>query len=201
MNIIYVHGLDSDSQSIKGKLLADYCEQQPQHSVQRPDLNQPPHRVFAQLCDLVASAEQPVLVGSSLGGYFASLVSNHSGCAALLLNPSIQPHVSLQRFFANQTDTGEDAVGYVTDGGWAITRADLQWLAEHRLDGIRHPGKVAVWLKQGDELLDYRQAQQFYDREGVAVILQAGGDHRFSDFAEQLVQVVQTLQQLQAATP
>lgn len=66
------------------------------------------------------------LSGSSLGGYFASLVSNETGCPAVLLNPSAKPHVSLQRF-VNDTvidsiacDDNNDTVIYHATGGWGL---------------------------------------------------------------------------------
>ncbi|MGO2885202.1 MAG: YqiA/YcfP family alpha/beta fold hydrolase, partial [Psychrobacter celer] len=106
MNIIYIHGLDSDANSIKGSLLEEYCRQyDPDIKVLRPDLNKTPDQVFDQMLSLIDSVasknshdQNTVLVGSSLGGYFATLLSNHTGCPALLLNPSIQPHQTLQRF-------------------------------------------------------------------------------------------------------
>lgn len=43
MNIIYLHGFQSSSLSIKGQLLKRYCESRPQWHVHLPDLNMPPH--------------------------------------------------------------------------------------------------------------------------------------------------------------
>lgn len=92
MNIVYVHGLDSDANSNKGLLLESYCQEHyPTIKVHRPDLNQPPEQVFNYLTGWVTELShdtKTVLIGSSLGGYFSSLVSNHTGCGALLLNPS-----------------------------------------------------------------------------------------------------------------
>ncbi len=218
MNIIYIHGLDSDANSTKGRLLEEYCRQyQPDINVLRPDLNKTPDQVFSQLLSLIeglnnknknAETEQfessnTVLVGSSLGGYFSTLVSNHTGCPALLLNPSTQPHVTLQRF-ANEfiLDSNNDdkslknRVLYTTTGGWPITVADLEWFAAHQLSAINYPNKMAVLIKEGDELLDPNQSKIFYQQQGAAVTMQAGGDHRFSDFGEQLPMVIDMLRQL-----
>ena len=113
MNLIYIHGLDSDANSTKGLLLEKYCQHHhPDITVLRPDLNKSPAQVREQLLSLIdglnnskdEQTESPntVLVGSSLGGYFSTLISNQIGCPALLLNPSIQPHVTLQRFLILQ---------------------------------------------------------------------------------------------------
>ncbi|MGP5120664.1 YqiA/YcfP family alpha/beta fold hydrolase [Psychrobacter alimentarius] len=218
MNLIYIHGLDSDANSTKGRLLEAYCQQYyPDITVLRPDLNQAPDHVFEHILSLIQdsnnkvesvkgapfASNNTVLIGSSLGGYFSTLVSNHTGCPALLLNPSTQPHITLQRFAneamsasSNKDTSSDDYVLHSTAGGWNITNADLQWFADHALSTVNHPDKVAVLIKEGDELLTPELAKDFYQEQGAAVTVQAGGDHRFSDFGEQLPMVVKLIQQL-----
>ena len=212
MNLIYIHGLDSDANSTKGMLLEKYCQHHhPDINVLRPDLNKSPQDVFDKLISLVeewGSDSKVVFVGSSLGGYFSTLVSNHTGCAALLLNPSTQPHVTLQRFahdllLNNDSNEGQgedelpkNQILYTTAGGWDITSADLQWFADHQLSEIHYPKKIAVFIKEDDELLNPELSKAFYQQQGSTVILQAGGDHRFSDFGEQLPMVINMLQDL-----
>ena len=221
MNIIYIHGLDSDANSTKGLLLERYCQQyHPDINVLRPDLNKSPAQVFEQLVCLiksldsnenkkvgnikhVSSSKKTVLIGSSLGGYFSTLVSNHTGCPALLLNPSTQPHVTLQRF-SNDVLLGSESedsqlknrVLHKTAGGWNITQSDLQWFADHQLSEVNYPKKIAVFIKEGDELLNSELSKAFYQHQGSAVTLQIGGDHRFSDFAEQLPKIIEQLKRL-----
>ncbi|MEJ6069737.1 hypothetical protein MT378_18485, partial [Psychrobacter sp. 16-Bac2893] len=95
MNLIYIHGLDSDANSTKGLLLEKYCQRHhPDINVLRPDLNKSPAQVCEQLLLLIevlnngkdteADSSNTVLIGSSLGGYFSTLISNHIGCPALL---------------------------------------------------------------------------------------------------------------------
>lgn len=218
MNVIYIHGLDSDENSTKGRLLEDYCRQY--HSdinILRPDLNKTPDQVFNQILLLIENlnsngnhaedgkfkSSNTILVGSSLGGYFSTLVSNHIGCPALLLNPSTQPHVTLQRFAKDsaaknnvEEEDLDSQIIHSTAGGWDITHADLQWFAAHQLSTINYPDKVAVLIKEGDELLNPKLSKQFYKEQGVTVTMQAGGDHRFSDFGAQLPMVIEMLRNL-----
>lgn len=206
MNLIYIHGLDSDANSTKGLLLDKYCQQHHLDiSVHRPDLNQPPKVVFDKLLKLVAELDadsKVILVGSSLGGYFATLVSNETGCPALLINPSTQPHITLQRFEADKSadtlkiDDHQEKILHTTEGGWAITKSDLQWFKRHQLLTVENPSEVIVMLKKGDELLDANLSAAFYKHQGATVIAQEGGDHRFSDFAEHLPEVIEILKQL-----
>lgn len=190
MNIIYIHGLDSDANSTKGLLLKRYCQQyHPDINVLRPDLNKSPAQVFEQLIylmeslnhnenkevkdiDGISNFRDAVLVGSSLGGYFSTLVSNHTGCPALLLNPSTQPHMTLQRFsnddlLDSKDNPLTDRVLHQTTGGWSITQADLQWFADHQLSKVNYPEKIAVFIKEGDELLNPELSKAFYQQQGV----------------------------------
>lgn len=218
MNLIYIHGLDSDANSTKGVLLENYCQHHhPDITVLRPDLNQAPEQVFEHILSLIQDADNKienieeralasnntVLIGSSLGGYFSTLISNHTGCPALLLNPSTQPHITLQRFAheamsgnEDEDTSSDDYVLHSTAGGWDITNADLQWFADHPLSTVTHPDKVTVLIKEGDELLNPELAKTFYQEQGAAVTVQAGGDHRFSDFGEQLPMVLKLIQRL-----
>jgi len=214
VNLIYIHGLDSDANSTKGLLLEKYCQRHhPDINVLRPDLNKSPAQVCEQLLLLIevlnngkdteADSSNTVLIGSSLGGYFSTLISNHIGCPALLLNPSTQPHITLQRFYNTSISNRDSSDGlpnnkvlHTTAGGWNITPSDLQWFADHQLLAVNYPDKVAVLLKKGDELLNSELSKAFYQSQGASVAVQAGGDHRFSDFGEQLPKVIDMLQQL-----
>ncbi|AOY44276.1 MULTISPECIES: YqiA/YcfP family alpha/beta fold hydrolase [Psychrobacter] len=214
MNLIYIHGLDSDANSTKGLLLEKYCQQHhPDITVLRPDLNKSPAQVREQLLSLIeglnnskdqqTGSSNTVLVGSSLGGYFSTLISNQIDCPALLLNPSTQPHITLQRFSDNSAsnqdssdESSDNKVLHTTAGGWRITPSDLQWFADHQISQVTSPNKVAVLLKQGDELLNAELSQAFYQSQGASVTVQAGGDHRFSDFGEQLPMVIEMLREL-----
>lgn len=206
MRIIYIHGLDSSANSMKGLLLEKYCQTyHPDIEVIRPDLNQSPDKVFAKLRGLIEKDhladqkdvnKQTVVMGSSLGGYFASLLSNSTGCPAVLLNPSMRPHVSLQRFVdqtmadSDDNDQGSEKVVYRTTGGWAITLSDLDWFSQHKLLHIEYPQQVFAVIKEGDELLDPMIATEFYSSQGVKVALQPGGDHRMTDFEQQLPMII-----------
>ncbi|MGM8900023.1 YqiA/YcfP family alpha/beta fold hydrolase [Psychrobacter sp. 1Y4] len=214
MNLIYIHGLDSDANSTKGLLLEKYCQRHhPDITVLRPDLNKSPAQVREQLLSLIeeldnskdaeAQSSNTVLVGSSLGGYFSTLISNQIGCPALLLNPSTQPHITLQRFSDNSVsnqdssdESSDNKVLHTTAGGWRITPSDLQWFADHQISQVTYPNKVAVLLKQGDGLLNSELSQAFYEGQGAGVTMQIGGDHRFSDFGEQLPMVIEMLREL-----
>ncbi|UNU72573.1 hypothetical protein LU293_05480 [Moraxella nasovis] len=193
MRLIYLHGLDSDHNALKAKMVDDFCQTHyPQITVIRPNLNLPPDDVVTLLKTLIGDGRNTVLMGSSLGGYFANLMSDKVGVPCVLLNPSIRPDLSFQRFLIDEFGDQilpDEAVIYTTTGGWDIKYGDLAWFTKNRLR-VLHSNGVKVLLKMGDELLDAKASLQFYKDKGAAVIAQDGGDHRMSDFAKNVAMAV-----------
>lgn len=196
MKLIYLHGLDSDSNAIKAQIVDAYCqEHHPDITVIRPDLNRTPDEVVALLSEMIGDGADTVLMGSSLGGYFATLMSDRTGVPVVLLNPSIRPDISFRRFLQdNFTGDGEqvlqaDTVIYTTTGGWQIVYGDLAWLEHHRLQAV-FGERIRVFLQMGDELLNAKASQAFFEQAGSEVLAMAGGDHRISDFDNHVKTVV-----------
>lgn len=191
MTIIYLHGLDSDPNANKALITANYAKTFGIDTI-RPDLNCPPDETVAKILALINDHPNCVLVGSSLGGYFATLLSDMTGMPAILLNPSIRPDLSFRRFlkdnFNEQTLTNDMTI-YTTTGGWQIKFGDLAWFERHRLQA-KNPNKIKVLLKMGDELLDAHASRAFYEQAGADVLAQDGGDHRISDYDDQVATVV-----------
>lgn len=187
MTIIYLHGLDADPNANKAVITANHAKALGIDTL-RPDLNCPPDDVVAKILALLQDNPNAVLVGSSLGGYFATLLSDMTGTPAVLLNPSIRPDLSFTRFltdnFNGQTLT-DDTVIYTTTGGWQICYGDLAWFEKHRLT-TKNPHKIKVLLKMGDELLDAHATKAFFESCGADIVAQDGGDHRVSDYGEQV---------------
>lgn len=193
MQLIYIHGLDSSCHAAKGMALQQHCQiHHPDIKVLRPDLNKKPQQVLDNLLALIAKDKKTLLVGSSLGGFFATLCSNQTGVRTVLLNPSTQPYESLKRF---GNSPNPDKVIYTTTGGWQITIADLQWFKRMKQTIPTHPNQLMVLLKTGDEVLDYHLAQDYYSQSQAQchVVVETGGDHGISDFKEKIPMVMQFL--------
>lgn len=200
MQIIYIHGLNSDHTAEKGKILDEFCQKHfPQIKVHRPNLNHSPDQVENLLKDLIAKDAETGLVGSSLGGFFATLMANEMGKKAVLLNPSMNPHESLKRFFPEEGKTFDelpnDFTAMTTEGGWQITKNDINWLERHRPTKAKHPENILLIVKKGDELLDYQESVNYFSQDGNQshIIIEDGGDHRMSDYETKLAQTVQFL--------
>lgn len=197
LHIIYLHGLNSNHNAYKGRLLRDYCQQYLSDvQVHCPDLNAPPKQVLALLCQQIdeLSPHKVALVGSSLGGFFATLLHQRYACHTVLLNPSLFPEQSLNRFAQGSLDDYQhDDILYTTQGGWQIRKADLDWFMTHRPQQIAHAETLWLILKQGDDVLDYRHSLNYFHQASNAnplILLEPYGDHVMSDFADKLPEIV-----------
>lgn len=196
-HLVYIHGLNSNANATKGQLLDDYCQQHHPHiTVHRPDLNTSPENAIAMLQALVDKHPNMGIVGSSLGGFYANILVNLTGKKAVLLNPSMHSGDSLKRFFEDFDSLPDDHVGHVTPDGWAITKADINWLVANRPEKSAYPDNILLMVKTGDDLLDYQEAVDYFCQSGVdksQLIIEEGGDHQMSDFDSKLARVVQFL--------
>lgn len=183
MQLIYIHGLNSNAQSPKGQMLTDWCaKHRPDIQVIRPDLNVPPQQVMALLTDLINSDAHTGLVGSSLGGFFATACTAQFRVKSVLVNPAVRPFERFKRYFK------DGQKGFTTEGGWTITENDLGDLALLFNPVPLHPEKILVLLKQGDEVLDYRVAEGYYGQNGTqcSMVIESGGDHFMHDMADKI---------------
>ncbi len=139
-----------------------------------PALHHHPRQAITQLEAHIAELGQPLLVGSSLGGYYATHLAERHGLKALLINPAVNPHRLFDGYLGTQTN-------HYTGETWELTHDHVQALAELEVEPPVDPARYQVWLQTGDETLDYRHAERFY--RACALRIEAGGDHSFQGFA------------------
>ncbi len=177
-SILYLHGLNSSPDSLKAQQLSRAMAHLGLAAqLHVPALAHHPRQAIAQLETLIATLGSPVLVGSSLGGYYATHLAERHGLRALLINPAVRPHLLFDGFLGPQTNHYSGEI-------WDLTADHVSALAE--LDGPppADPQRYQVWLQTADETLDYRHAQAHY--RACALTIQPGGDHGFQGFAERL---------------
>lgn len=177
-SILYIHGLNSSPASLKASLLRRAMQQLGlQEQLRVPALHHHPRQAIAQLETLVAELGRPVLVGSSLGGYYATYLAQRHGLPALLINPAVHPHLRFDGYLGPQKN-------FYSDETWELTTDHIDALAELAVADLQQPARYQVWLQTGDETLDYRDAQAYY--RACALRIQGGGDHGFQGFADRL---------------
>ena len=189
MNIIYLHGFQSSALSIKGQQIKAFCQQYTDFQVYLPDLNMPPQQVLTHVSDMIAGLDQVVLIGSSLGGFYATqLVAKH-GVPAVLINPAMRPWQLFHDLF------GSEHIPYVVSAEWTLDHTHLDQLQQMALPFVQDADKILVLLQQGDEVLDYREAQRYYSNAShqSMIITEANGKHAMDNFADKIPMALQFL--------
>ncbi|KQQ54830.1 esterase [Pseudomonas sp. Leaf127] len=180
--LLYIHGLNSSALSKKATQLTTLMHSLGlQAQVRVPELHHHPRQAIGQLDEAIESLGRPLLVGSSLGGYYATHLAQRHGLKAVLINPAVNPHRLFDGFLGTQQNlyTGER---------WELTLDHVQALAELEVPAPSDPQQVRVWLQTGDETLDYRRAEAFYAR--CSLDIQDGGDHSYQGFAARLPELL-----------
>jgi predicted esterase YcpF (UPF0227 family) len=189
MNIIYLHGFQSSALSIKGQQIKDYCQQQGNVQVHLPDINMPPEQTMAHLAAMIESLDRVVLVGSSLGGFYATQLVAKYGVPAVLINPAMRPWQLFRDLF------GSDQIPYVVNAEWTLDHTHLDQLEQMAVPFVQDADKILVLLQQGDEVLDYREAQRYYSNAShqSMLITEANGNHAMENFADKIPMALQFL--------
>lgn len=177
--LLYIHGLNSSAMSKKATQLTDLMNSLGlSEQLRVPELHHHPRQALLQLeAAIKALGGRPLLVGSSLGGYYATHLAERHGLKAVLINPAVNPHQLFDGYLGTQQNlyTGES---------WELTHDHVAALAELEVPAPQDPQRIQVWLQTGDETLDYRRAQTFY--RACALRIEAGGDHSFQGFTSRL---------------
>ena len=191
MQIIYLHGFQSSPMSKKGQQLEQYCTNVEHADVHLPDLNKPPEHVLRDISKLIESLplDQVRLVGSSLGGFYATYLVAKYGCPAVLINPAMQPWQLFEDLF------GIEQIPLKVTDSWTLDADQLQQLQSIADTKLKHADKILVLLQRGDEVLDYRQAQRYYNaaQASALILTDADGNHAMDDFEEKLPFVLRFL--------
>jgi uncharacterized protein len=175
-SLLYIHGFLSSPLSYKAQQTQAWlAAKHPEIDYYCPHLSPYPQQTQLLLEGLIESLRaQPVyLIGSSLGGFWATWLAEKYNLRALLVNPAVRPQEFMPKYLEM------DLKSYHTE--------DVYYLQPHHIDEIKQVGVQPqrlhnYWLlvQTGDETLDYRQSVEKY--AGCKQTIEAGGDHAFQGF-------------------
>ena len=173
--LLYIHGFNSSALSHKAGLIKRrMAELGRSDEFQCPEL---PHRPAQAIALLEGRLEKidPArvgLIGSSLGGYYATSLAERYGVRAVLVNPAVRPYELLAQALGRQKNL-------YTGAEYELTAAHLAELRALEAPAIT-PSRYLLITRTGDEVLDYRDAVERY--RGCEQLVIEGGDHGFGDF-------------------
>ena len=187
-HLLYLHGFRSSPQSTKARLTAAWL------AAHRPEVHWwcpqlPPSPKDAMQLVEAGIAGWPrasmSVVGSSLGGFYATVVAERCGCRAVLLNPAVEPERDLADHLGETTAWHDPAQRLRFDA------ASLDELRALHPPPITRPERYLAIVAKGDEVLDWREMAARY--AGTHLELIEGGDHALSDYPERLPRVMRFL--------
>ncbi len=121
------------------------------------------------------------LVGSSLGGFYATWLAERYQCPAVLVNPAVKPHTLLRKYLGENTN-------YYTDERWTLDESHIEQFRQLYVEQISEPERYLLLLQTGDQTLDYREALKEY--EDCPSIVEQGGSHEFTGFERYLDKIL-----------
>ena len=191
---IYLHGFLSSPQSAKAQQLVQFIQSQNLPIDYRvPELLEEPHLALAEAEKAIqqARAENNVvgLIGSSMGGFYATVLAERYAVRAVLINPSVLPHL---RFHDYIHGAGGEMMNPYSGRRFTLGERDVAALAAMVPEKLTRLKNYWLLAQSGDEVLDYRDAVAYY--AGCKQTIEAGGDHQFQGFERYLPELVNFLQ-------
>ncbi|ETD72157.1 esterase [Pelistega indica] len=180
MMILYLHGFRSSPLSAKAQLFKKVMQERGQlNELLLPSLPSSPKQAIELCLKLVQNIpnDQLCIVGSSLGGYYATYLAETLGCRAVCINPSIYA----PRDLSTQLDVRTQ---YHTSDPFYFDASYIKELAKFFIPTISTPENFLLLAGTHDELLDWQEMQAKY--QGATQLLVEGEDHAFSGFEQYL---------------
>jgi predicted esterase YcpF (UPF0227 family) len=187
-HLLYLHGFRSSPQSAKAQKMAAWVrEAHPEVTWWCPQLPASPRQAIDGLLAGVADwpRQRMALVGSSLGGFYASWLAQHLDCPAVLLNPAVHPARDLAQYI------GEHSVWHDPSQSIFFDAAHVQELQRLEAQPRTAPARTLALIAKGDEVLDWREMLARHETGQVRLI--EGSDHALSDFDRYKTQILEFL--------
>ena len=185
--LVYLHGFRSSPRSSKAVMTGEGIKaiSCPENPIQWycPQLLASPKESMIMVEDHIkrSGADRIVVVGSSLGGFYANYLAEKYGCKAVVLNPAVRaarelaPHVGMM-------------TAYDSDEPFDFRPEYIDELKSLQVEKISNPSRYFLIAAKGDELLDWQEMVGFYP--GAKHLVLEGSDHGMADYADHLPQVL-----------
>jgi predicted esterase YcpF (UPF0227 family) len=182
-HLLYLHGFRSSPKSFKARVVQQRMAQLGRaQQLICPQLPASPKAAMELVLNLVERHQDKLaIVGSSLGGFYATWLAERFGCRAVLINPSVDPLKNLEQHVGVTT-------AWHSDEPFEFKREYIAELAALKVARITRPERYFLLAATGDEVLDYRDMVAHYAGARQHVI--EGSDHAVSEFEQYVDEVL-----------
>lgn len=191
--VVYLHGFRSSPQSMKAqKTQAAFARLGWSDRLWTPMLPASPASALTRVEDKLAEwisessclalGDNVVFVGSSLGGYYATVLGErYPKARVVLLNPAVVPYRDLENQLGRrQIYFSEDEIDFVP--------AYLDELRQMEVHSLHNPGRYLLFAASGDEVLSFEAMVSRY--AGAYQCQINGSDHALSDYDQWLPMIM-----------
>ena len=176
-HLLYLHGFRSSPQSFKARRLQAWlAAHRPEVTWWCPQLPPSPRAAFDLVDQGTAAwpAATAAVVGSSLGGVYATALAHRRGWRCAVVNPAVDPARDLAAYIGELTAFHDPAERFFFRPEFID---ELRALA---VPAPADPARTLALVAKGDEVLDWREMSARY--AGASLRLVEGSDHALSDF-------------------
>lgn len=185
--LLYIHGFLSSPASFKARQVGTWLSRhRPDVDFQCPHLSPYPVDTARRLRALVPHDAPLYLMGSSLGGFWATWLAEQTQALAVLVNPAVAPW----EFMPDYLEV--DLKGYHTDDTYRLSAHHVDEFRRYDVNPPSRPENLWLLVQTGDETLDYRSAVAKY--RGARQTVEPGGDHSFQGFERYIPQALAFLE-------
>jgi hypothetical protein len=180
-HLLYLHGFRSSPASFKARAMQSWlAATHPGLTWWCPQLPPSPAAAIALAEAGTASwpAATTAVVGSSLGGFYATVLAQSHSWRCVVINPAVNPARDLAAYIGEQTAFHDPS---------QRLHFDAAFIDELRSMEPRPPcdfSQTLAVIATGDEVLDWHEMHARY--EGAQRRVVEGSDHALSDFADHL---------------
>ncbi len=179
LKIIYLHGFNSSAESKKSKILNSFLERKELINLESPNLNASPSKAISQIEKIIKESSNRIcVIGSSLGGLYATFVADKFDLRSVTINPVVTNHISEMK----------DLVGshknFHTDEEYEFSMKDYSDLQKLGLKELKKPLNHLCLIKMSDEVLDHNKTLEYFSKSYV--LSEKGGNHSYDDFFEKI---------------
>ena len=187
-HLLYLHGFRSSPQSFKAQRLQAWLrEHRPAVHGWCPQLPPSPAEAMALVNDGIRDwpADTSAVLGSSLGGFYATAVAEATGWPAVLINPAVDPARDLAAY------VGELSAFHDPHQTFLFRAEYIDELRALTVPAITRPERYLAVIAKGDEVLSWHEMSARY--AGSAMRLVDGSDHALSDFEDHIPHLLKFL--------